>query len=193
MNDGNRKFEPNNFYHIVNHAIGKENLFREEANIGFFIKKYLKYIPRIADTYAYCLMSNHIHFLIKTHTAEDLIRHRKFKDDFHVLIARELSNVLISYAKAYNKVYNRKGSLWIKPTKRFLVTNETHLKTVIKYIHCNPINHNFSSYPEDWEHSSYKIIIYNKPSFVNKEEVLKLFGGQSQFIEYHRSNDFNKS
>ena len=53
------------FYHIYNHENGNENLFREEDNYQFFLKKWAAYISVIADTYAYCLMPNHFHFLLR--------------------------------------------------------------------------------------------------------------------------------
>jgi len=63
--------EPDNFYHIYNHAVSKENIFRSEENFDFFLKKYHKYISPIADTFAYCLMPNHFHFAVKIKSADE--------------------------------------------------------------------------------------------------------------------------
>ena len=41
------------FYHIYNRGINGENLFKEDANYTFFLKKYSKYICPVARTYAY--------------------------------------------------------------------------------------------------------------------------------------------
>lgn len=60
--------ETEKFYHIYNHANGNENLFIEEENYHFFLQQWDKYISPIADTYAYCLIPNHIHFLIRIKT-----------------------------------------------------------------------------------------------------------------------------
>ncbi|MBR9774120.1 MAG: hypothetical protein GYB55_03590 [Cytophagales bacterium] len=92
------KFEPSSYYHVINHAVGSENLFR---------------------CLCYCLMPNHIHFLIRTIDEEAPLKHPKFKDDFHKLVMQELSNLLNAYTKAYNKNYERRGALWIDFTKRF--------------------------------------------------------------------------
>lgn len=48
------------YYHIYNHANGNKNLFLEEDNYIFFLNKYYKFIDPIADTFAYCLMPNHL-------------------------------------------------------------------------------------------------------------------------------------
>jgi len=56
---------PNNFYHIYNCGINGTNLFNKSEDYEFFLKKYAKYISPVADTYAWCLMPNHFHVLIR--------------------------------------------------------------------------------------------------------------------------------
>jgi len=55
-------FEPEIFFHIYNHAVGTENLFRNPENYRFFLRKYSQYTAPIWETYAYCLLPNHFHF-----------------------------------------------------------------------------------------------------------------------------------
>ena len=109
------KFEPSSYYHVINHAVGSENLFRCDENYRYFLRKYAQYMPSLC----YCLMPNHIYFLIRTIDEEAPLKHPKFKDDFHKLVMQELSNLLNAYTKAYNKNYERRGALWIDFTKRF--------------------------------------------------------------------------
>jgi REP element-mobilizing transposase RayT len=71
--------QPNTSYHIFNHANGFENVFRHEANYYFFLDKYWKHIGPIAETYAYCLMPNHFHLVVrirKRAVIEELIRNK---------------------------------------------------------------------------------------------------------------------
>ncbi len=140
------QFQPDSYYHIVNHAVGTENLFRNNENYHFFLKRYAFYLPAVCNTLAYCLMPNHIHFLVKTHSEEMISKHRKFKGDFHRLIMQQLSNLLNSYAKAYNKSYERRGALWIDFTKRFHTNSDSYLTSVINYIHQNPVKHGFQNH-----------------------------------------------
>ena len=65
---------PEHFYHIFNRGINGEDLFKRERNYLFFLKRYAKYIEPIADTFAYCLLKNHFHFMIRTLDAETIIR-----------------------------------------------------------------------------------------------------------------------
>lgn len=52
-------------YHIYNRGNNRENLFREKRNYLHFLRLYTKYIVPVAVTYAYCLLPNHFHLLVK--------------------------------------------------------------------------------------------------------------------------------
>ncbi|MFT7032124.1 MAG: putative transposase [Cyclobacteriaceae bacterium] len=97
---GLEKFEPETYYHIINHAVGSENLFRTEDNYRYFLKRYAHYMPSVCSTLAYCLMPNQIHFLVKNHNEETLLKNPKYKTDFHKLVMQRLSNLLNAYDKA---------------------------------------------------------------------------------------------
>jgi len=186
MKNGIQSFTPETYYHVVNHVVGSESLFRTEENYFYFMRRYAHYMPSVCDTLAYCLMPNHIHFLIRTHAELPLSKHPKYKSDFHKLIMQQLSNLLNSYAKSYNKKYERKGALWIDYTKRFEIDSDSYLTSVINYIHQNPVKHGFVRTPEDWAFSSYNSITSPKPSLLMREEVIEWFGGAQQYIEFHR-------
>ena len=73
------KLQPNSSYHIFNHANGFENIFTEDENYRFFLDKYKEYITPIAETYAYCLLPNHFHLVVrirKCEVIEDIIRNK---------------------------------------------------------------------------------------------------------------------
>jgi len=59
------KFEEGRYYHIYNRTADKQAMFRNDANYHFFLKRYDEYISPIAETYAYCLLGNHFHLLIR--------------------------------------------------------------------------------------------------------------------------------
>lgn len=118
--------ETERFYHIYNHANGNENLFKEEENYRYFLQQWDKYTSPIAATYAYCLMPNHIHFLIRIRSVEEVRIKFSFEDikpfgkfeTFQKLVSKQFSNLYSSYAQAFNKMYNRKGSLFTPNFKR---------------------------------------------------------------------------
>lgn len=182
------KFQPDSYYHLVNHAVGDENLFRTDENYRYFLNKYAYYLPSVCSTLCYCLMPNHIHILINTHSKEVLQKHRKFKGDYHKLVMQQLSNLLNAYTKAYNKKYERRGALWIDYTKRFEIESDSHLTAVINYIHQNPIKHGFTQNLNDWPHSSYHSHLSQKPTLLTRTEVLDWFGGMNEYVKFHIEN-----
>ena len=90
------------YYHIYNHAIGDEIFFREQTNYEFFLKQVEKYLIGEIKLHAYVLMPNHFHLMVSINEGME-------EQAFH-----QLSKLFNSYAKAYNKFYSRRGSLFIK-------------------------------------------------------------------------------
>jgi len=66
------------------------------------------------------------------------------------------------------------------------ITDEKTLRKQIHYIHANPIHHGFANKIEEWPHSSYQLLLGKADTFLEREYVLKLFGGVEQFLEYHK-------
>ena len=180
--------ETEKFYHIYNHANGHENLFRKEENYRFFLQQWDKYISPIAETYAYCLMSNHIHFLIKTSNLQGFqnLGGLGIEEQCSKLISQQFSNLFNSYTKAFNTRYQRRGSLFISNFKRKEITSEDYLKTLVCYIHRNPIHHGFCTDFTDWKHSSYHAYLSDKSSKIERNYILDLFDGKENFIEAHQ-------
>jgi REP-associated tyrosine transposase len=57
--------QPGNYYHIYTHGVGGRNLFKEKTNYEYFLLLYDKYIEAVADTFAWVLMPNHLHLLVR--------------------------------------------------------------------------------------------------------------------------------
>jgi REP element-mobilizing transposase RayT len=57
--------EQGHFYHVYNRGNNKQPIFFERRNYIHFLSLFKKYLSGYADVYAYCLMPNHFHFLIK--------------------------------------------------------------------------------------------------------------------------------
>lgn len=192
--------QPDTFYHIYNRANGSENLFREEENFRFFLRKWAMYIQPIAETYAYCLMPNHFHFLIKTRLEEDVLafvqQKRPSLQGFQTLggityantLSRQYSHLFNCYTQAYNKRFDRRGSLFSPNFKRKEIDSENYLTTIIQYIHHNPIHHGFCNRYEDWPYSSYKVFINKGATRIDRNYVLNWFGGRDAFTHFHQLN-----
>lgn len=193
---GNKRiqFEPGATYHIYNHGNANDLIFRENTNYEFFLKKYQNYISIIADTYAYCLMPNHFHFMLRLKNKEELISFIDEKypnsdpqsfQNFADLFSNQFKNFLISYAKAFNKMYERRGSLFLDNLNRRLIETDDYFIQVIRYIHLNPVKHGFVNKPEDWRYSSFNSYLSNSKSLLKREYVIKTFGGRESFLKLH--------
>ncbi len=181
-------FEADTFYHVFNHAVGSENLFRNDDNFRYFLKRYDLYMSQVWETYCYCLMPNHFHFLIRIKDEDELKKLPKYKGDVHKLVMQHLSNFLNSYAKSYNIRYKRKGALFLDFTKRIAVTEESYYTTLINYIHQNPVHHRFCQKMNEWIYSSYDAFLSEKTTKIKRTEVIEWFGDKNAFREFHKEN-----
>ena len=165
-------FVPERYYHLYNHAVGNENLFRQDDNYHYFMKLYDGYASPIVETFAYCLMPNHFHFLIRIRSSDTLQaffeeqrkakgRSTSVKKSLTNQIGQQLGNWFNAYAKAYNKRFYRRGRLFFDSVQRKPVYKTDYLQTLIGYIHWNPVYHGFVDSPEDWPHSSYRSSKHN--------------------------------
>ena len=103
--------ENGKYYHIYNRGINSDILFKEYSNYDYFLKLYDKHVEPIAETYAWCLMKNHFHFLVRIKDTDEINREIKVQP------SQIFSNLFNAYTKAFNKSYNRHGALFERPSK----------------------------------------------------------------------------
>ena len=133
-------------------------------------------------------MPNHIHFLIQIKTEEEIESTFGKFETFQKLeyrISKQFGNLFSSYTQSFNKMYSRKGSLFIPNFKRKEITNDSYITNIICYIHGNPIHHGFVKNLTDWPWSSYQVVLNDAPTFINRDEVLKWFGNQNEYEKIH--------
>jgi len=191
-------FDEGCFYHVYNRTIDKQPMFKSENNFDFFLKQYNKYLSPVVDTYAYCLLKNHFHILLRVKEdhlmTSDLITFQKLANlpitnlvgkTTHDLVTHQFRKFFQSYAMAFNKEQSRVGTLFQTPFKRVLVKDESYFTQLIYYIHSNPQHHHLVDDFRKWKWSSYERILLNKPSALKKKEVIGWFGNKSIYEEYH--------
>ncbi len=101
--------------------------------------------------------------------------------------SRAFSTLFSTYTKAFNKAYQRTGSLFEKPFKRKLVDSDRYFVVLVVYIHGNPKKHHFVDDLTDWPFSSYHTILSDKPSRIQRADVLEWFGSRPGFEAAHRT------
>jgi REP element-mobilizing transposase RayT len=193
-------FEEGCFYHIYNRTIDKQPMFKTESNYEFFLKQYNKYLSPVTDTYAYCLLGNHFHILLRvkenSSIITDLSSFQKLSNlpvanisnkSTHDLVSHQFRKFFQSYAMAFNKQYGRVGTLFQTPFKRVLVKEDSYFTQLVYYIHSNPQHHNLINDFRKWRWSSYERILLDKPSALKKQEVIEWFGNKQMYEQYHAS------
>ena len=82
--------------------------------------------------------------------------------------------------------YGFQGAVFHSPFKRKAIGNNFYLDYAIAYVHCNPLKHHlFSGVLEDYAHSSYRALISEAPTLLERDFVLNYFGGLGKFKAYH--------
>jgi putative transposase len=183
--------EPGCFYHVYNRGNNRERLFYNNENYKFFLRRYDEYLSPIVETYAFCLLPNHFHLLIRVNELTNLQEVSPFekvkplKREHIDIVSLAFQRFFTSYSMAINKQENRTGSLFQKPFKRLKVTNTQYLANLVFYIHANPQLHNIAPDFRDYPWSSYHRILNNKPSALQKSKVVEWFSDPSNYIAYH--------
>jgi len=179
------KLLTDSYFHIYNRGNNNRVLFREDGDYLRFLKYYKKYAPRALNTFAFCLMNNHFHFLV-------YIPLTKYgKRIMPKFVSKQLSNVFNAYAQKYNIIYNGSGSLFEKHFKRKLIDSTEYLTRLIVYIHKNPWHHNIQPDFTNYPYSSYQICTSHKPTRLERSRVLTLFGGLEAFIRAHEESEIH--
>lgn len=122
--------EAGNFYHLYNRGINGGDIFNENRNYRYFLDRYKYYCEGILETYAYALLKNHFHFMVRI--KEQVIVNRwDGKGKIELKASKQLSHFFNSYAQSYNKAYGRHGKLLEEPFRRKLISSESHFTSLL--------------------------------------------------------------
>ncbi len=187
--------EANCFYHIYNRGINGEVIFKSDRNYLYFLNKVREFLTPVCDVYAYCLMSNHFHILVKIKSDFELssfVKEQNFDKVIkgglhspHNIFSKQFARIFNSYSQAFNKENKRHGALIESPFKRKLITSNKYLINTMIYIHQNPQNHLALRFPE-YAFSSYQSILNKSKTLLKRDEVLALFDDRENFILSHQ-------
>ena len=98
-----------------------------------------------------------------------------------------------AYTKSFNKVFERKGSLFQSPVFRLPIYEEAHFANTLRYIHLNPVHHKFVKDLNEWEYSSYRAYLSDKITKLSKGFTLDVFGNLKGFKEAHNFENLDIS
>ena len=201
--------QSDSYYHIYNRGINGENIFKEERNYSFFLERYAHYIEPFAETYAYSLLKNHFHLLIRTRPEVEIREkltkiNSDFSEQINGIIQRKqslhtekpiewilrnsFSSLFKSYSQSINNAHNRTGRLFEQPFRRILVDSNDYFTELIYYIHRNAENHGFVEDFKLYPYSSYHSHLSTSSTKLRRNEVIDWFGNKEAFKKFHEVN-----
>ena len=176
------KLSSETLYHLYNRGNNKQVIFFQERNYDFFKQKAFRELSHQVDILAYCLMSNHFHFLISTKVNLDAKK-----------LSGSLRTLLSSYTRAIQKQEGITGSLFQQNSKFKELTTNEYACACFHYIHQNPLRAGLTKKIEDWSHQSFR-------EYWKKETGICNVSMGEQFFDYRnrgqsiltrvQSNDF---
>jgi putative transposase len=171
--------ESDKIHHIYNRGIDRANLFYEARNYSYFLEKYAKYMTTGLDTFAYCLLKNHFHLLVRvkdfsnlSNLEDSLTLEQKGLHSPDRIVSKMFADMFNSYSKSINKAQDRTGKLFETPFKRILVEDDVYFTRLIWYIHFNPQKHGFVKDFREYPYSSYHSHLSNKPTKLARDLLL---------------------
>lgn len=165
-------------YHVMMRGNNKEKVFldAEDKNKMINIIKEKKISGKFY-LFAYCIMDNHIHLLIKQGVEE---------------LPTIIKKIGVSYAHYYNARYGRVGHVFQDRYRSENIDNDRYLLAAIRYIHQNPVKarlgpmetYKWSSYTEYLKRSSDLIEIREILSILSEDEDKAI----NEFLRMHYEN-----
>ena len=145
-----RKESGTGIFHVMMRGINHQNIFEDEEDNYQFINTLDRMRVKYDDEgnpcgsnctyYAYCLMSNHFHLLI---------REREEK------VGETIKRIASSYVYYYNRKYGRDGHLFKERFKSEPVNDMAYFTVLLRYIHQNPVKAGIVENVKDYEYSSW--------------------------------------
>lgn len=168
-----REWWPGVVLHITARGNHRNDIFRDEEDFQIYlglIKEALEFYNGEFEVYAYCLMDNHVHLLVKCKEKH---------------ISMFISRVHSLYAKIFNKKYRYIGYLFQNRYFTEVIEDDSQFLSTCRYIHLNPIRAKMIKKPEEYEWSSYSMTIgLSEEKIVNSEKILNYFKSSSSRILY---------
>jgi REP element-mobilizing transposase RayT len=177
-------------YHVTARGNEKKDIYIDDHDRYFF----LKLLEEIVESYelvvyAFCLMGNHYHLLVRTPNAN---------------LSRGMRQLNGVYAQHFNKRHDRVGHLFQGRFSAVLIKeeegDEERLLTAARYVVMNPVRAGLASSPEDWRWSSYRGTagMTKPPSFLDPDQILSFFATNrksacQQYIAFVRGGGVKES
>ncbi len=176
MSRGPREYSENGVYHIMFRGANKQDVFIDKRDYEKFLEILLKLKEmKQFDLYAYCLMTNHVHLVIKEKVLRD--------------VSDIMKRILAEYTQWFNYKYERTGSLAENRYKSCVVKTDEYFMHLVRYVHQNPVKAGLANVDE-YQWSSYSAYL-REQSFVDTDFLLEILPRHS-YESFHREIENNE-
>jgi putative transposase len=128
-------------YHVLNRGNLKARVFHEAADYEQFLALIARAQQRLElPILAACLMPNHVHLVVRPNLAQD--------------VARWMHWVFTTHVRWYHAKYSGSGRVWQGRFKAFIVQEDQHLLTLMRYVERNALRARLVERAEDWRWGS---------------------------------------
>jgi putative transposase len=162
----------NAIYHIFSRGNEQKDIFFDDQDRYLFLNIVGEMCERFEiDIFAYILMGNHYHLLLKTPLAN---------------LSKSMQWLGLTYTRRFNLRHLRCGHLFQGRFKSILVQNEAYLMRVSCYIHRNPLRAGIVERLADYRWSSYKIYAYGDkgPEWLVTGPIFSHFNSGTKYRDY---------
>ncbi len=162
MRGRKEEFIKEQYFHIYNRSIADIMLFINDEDYIYFLNNLKTNIDKYqVSVFAYCLMPNHFHFLLRQNGDKPVYQ-----------IFNDLNN---SYVQYFNKKYSRKGYVYQGSLQHKRVRKERYLIALCQYIHYKPKEAGLVNNISEWKYSNYLEWIGKRKESLFNDELLKTF------------------
>jgi len=160
------------FYHVMSRGNEGRNIFLGDDDRQGFLGVVSEISERFEiDIFAYVLMHNHYHLLIRTQRAN---------------LSKAMQWLGVTYTRRFNDKHSRIGHLFQGRFKSIIVQNDIYLMQLSCYIHRNPLRAGAVNRLAQYHWSSYPVYAYGKkgPQWLSTELILSQFDEKSRHQGY---------
>jgi putative transposase len=137
MPRSSRIIAPGYCYHVINRGNNKATVFHEHADYAAFVALMRDAQERVElPILGLCLMPNHVHFVVRPTATGDLSRWAHWLFTTHV--------------RRYHNKYGTTGRVWQDRFKQFVIEEDSHFLTVLRYVERNALRSNLVRDARDW-------------------------------------------
>lgn len=147
-------------YHVLNRGNNQAQIFFKDDDYQAFLKAIAHACIEVPmPVFAWCLMPNHFHLVVRPEEDGDLSRWMHWVQNTHV--------------RRYHQHYKSSGHLWQGRFKAFPIETDEHLLTVMRYVERNPVRAGLTERAEEWLWSSARFGAnsQDKPSYYTASPV----------------------